>query len=211
MMPTVFLLLALLGGFGGTAVSASDLQVHGKTLHSQKSLLHSDDTMREQLHEQKKSKIRRILDTESFNIYVMPTAGRISLPTIIKLHPPTIKPLHKHPNMPMRFGRQMEGGGDRLPSSTVNLPQRFGRSRTVVPKCTGCQNAPPQMSQRNGLLWSLLRNLVTTQSLNRSDNFDLTGSAEEDYEDLQGKTSAEMKMAELAGFDLLRSAVASFL
>lgn len=116
-----------------------------------------------------KNKIRRILDSESFNVYVTPTAGKISLPTIIKLFPPTTKPLHKHPNMPMRFGRQSDAGGDRSMTATSHLPQRFGRSWQVVPKCAECPNAPlpPRTSTRNGLLWRLLRNLGNAQLLHR--------------------------------------------
>lgn len=120
---------------------------------------------------QTKSGIRRSLDLESFNVHVTPTTSKISLPTIIKLYPPTVKPLHLHANMPMRFGRESNPDDDRSPSSIPNMPQRFGRSWEVIQMCTECLGDRetlklPQKLGRNSLYWSLLRTLANAQLLN---------------------------------------------
>ncbi|XP_051246007.1 pro-FMRFamide-related neuropeptide VF [Dicentrarchus labrax] len=190
MLTTVFLsTLLMLGGLGGAAVS--DLQVYGKSIHSDKTLLSSDDgrhTVRKQPHQQAKGEIRRSLDLESFNIHVSPTTSKISLPTIIRLYPPTAKPLHLHANMPMRFGRDSNPGDDRSPNSTPNMPQRFGRSWEVFQMCAECpgvQEPPksPQGLRRTSLYWSLLRTLANAELLNTglhwAEDIDFTTSSEE--------------------------------
>ncbi|XP_070778332.1 pro-FMRFamide-related neuropeptide VF [Enoplosus armatus] len=192
MLTMVFLsTLLLLGGLGGAA--ASDLQVYGKSIHSDKTLLNSDDgrhTVRKQPQQQTKSAIRRSLDLDSFNIHVTPTASKISLPTIIKLYPPTAKPLHQHSNMPMRFGRESSPGDDRSPNSNPNMPQRFGRTLEENKMCAECPGVPeapnpvlPQRFGRNNPYWSLLKTLATVQLLNTglhwAEDFDFTTSSEE--------------------------------
>ncbi|XP_070703126.1 pro-FMRFamide-related neuropeptide VF [Pempheris klunzingeri] len=192
MLTSVFLLgLLLLGGLGGAATS--DSQAYGKSVDSDKILLRSDDgrhTVRKQLHQQSKGEIRRSLDLKSFNIHVSPTTSKISLPSIIRLYPPTAKPLHMHANMPMRFGRESFSGDDRAPNSTPNMPQRFGRSWELTQMCAQCpgvREAPnpeqPQRSGRKSLYWSLLRTLASAQLLNTgwhwAEDFDLTNSSGE--------------------------------
>ncbi|XP_040909757.1 pro-FMRFamide-related neuropeptide VF [Toxotes jaculatrix] len=192
MLTTMFLsVLLMLGGLGGAA--ASDLQVYGKSIHKDKTLLSSQDgrhTARKQPHQQTKGEIRRSLDLESFNVHVTPTTSKISLPTIIKLYPPVAKPLHLHANMPMRFGRESDPSDDRAPNSNPNMPQRFGRSWEVIQMCAECprvREAPdpvlPQRFGRNSLYWSLLGTLNNEELLNTglhwAEDFDFTTSSEE--------------------------------
>ncbi|KAM7384044.1 hypothetical protein PAMA_011408 [Pampus argenteus] len=173
-MLTTILLLALLmlGGLGGATVS--DIQVFGKSIHSDRTLLSSNDgrhTVRKQPHQQTKSEYRRSLDLESFNMHVSPTTSKISLPTIIKLYPPTDKPLHMHANMPMRFGRESDPSDDKSPNAPPNMPQRFGRSWEVIRMCAECPDAReapcPALLQRFGRspYWCLLRTLYNAQLL----------------------------------------------
>lgn len=107
-----------------------------------------------------KSNIHRSLDLESFKIQVTPNSSKVSRPTIIKLYPPTAKPLHMHANMPMRFGRGNIPGDDQTPNSTPNMPQRFGRSWkvTLCAECSGIPDVPKQPHRlvRNSQYWSLL-------------------------------------------------------
>ncbi|GLD57876.1 uncharacterized protein AKAME5_001004300 [Lates japonicus] len=171
MLTTVFLsALLMLGGVRGAA--ASDLQVYGQSIHSDKTLVSREDgrhTVRRQTHQQTNEN-RRSLDLESFNMHVTPTAGKISLPSIIRLYPPTAKPLHMHANMPMRFGRESHPGDDKVPNSTPNMPQRFGRSWEVIRMCAECPYVHearnpelPQRFGRNSLYWRLLRTLANEQ------------------------------------------------
>ncbi|KAK7898534.1 hypothetical protein WMY93_019387 [Mugilogobius chulae] len=44
--------------------------------------------------------------------------------TIIRLYPPTAKPLHLHANMPLRFGRRANSHDN---PNNPNMPLRFGR------------------------------------------------------------------------------------
>ncbi|XP_044027005.1 pro-FMRFamide-related neuropeptide VF [Siniperca chuatsi] len=192
MLTAVFLsTLLMLGGLGGAA--ASDLQVYGKSIHTDKTLLSSDDgrhTVKKQPHQQTKSEIRRSLDLDSFNIQVTPATSKISLPIITKLYAPTAQPLHRHSNMPMRFGRDSNPGDDRFPNSTPNMPQRFGRSWEEIkmcPQCPGVRKALspvlPERFGKNTLHWSLLRTLANAQLFNTglhwADDFDFTASSEE--------------------------------
>ncbi|KAI3358022.1 hypothetical protein L3Q82_003041 [Scortum barcoo] len=169
MLTTVFLsALLMLGGLRGAVVS--DLQVYGKSIHSDKTLLSSDNgrQVKKQPHQQQtKSEIRRSLDVDSFNIHVTPTASKISLPTIIKLYPPTAKPLHLHANMPMRFGRDSNND-----ERTPNMPQRFGRSWEVIKVCGECHGVQeaqnkllPQKFGKNSLYWNVFRTLANAQLL----------------------------------------------
>ncbi|XP_029023164.1 pro-FMRFamide-related neuropeptide VF [Betta splendens] len=196
LLTTVFLsaLLMLEGA------AAADLQVYRKSVRGDKSLPSGDDgrhPVRKQPQQQAKSGIRRSLDLESFNVHVTPTAGRINLPTLLRLYPPTAKPLHLHANMPMRFGRWSDAGDDRAPGSNPNMPQRFGRSWELTPPCPGCQRAreapSPVLPQRFGRTlpyWGLLRTLASEQLLNTdlhwAEGFDFpTSSEEQDVEEEQ--------------------------
>ncbi|XP_028285291.1 pro-FMRFamide-related neuropeptide VF [Parambassis ranga] len=179
MLTAVMLSALLMLGVGVGA--AADLQVYGKSLHGDKTVLGSNEgrhSVRKQPRQQTKSEIHRSLDLESFNIQVTPPTSKLSLPTIIKLYPPTAKPLHMHANMPMRFGRQSDPGDDRSPNSTPNMPQRFGRSWELLRMCAECRDtreaANPVLPQRFGRsspYWTLLRTLATEQLLNTDVNW----------------------------------------
>lgn len=111
------------------------------------------------------SGIRRSLDLESFKLHVTPATKKMSLPAIIKLYPPTAKPLHMHANMPLRFGRDSKD--ERVPNSSPNMPQRFGRSWRLIQMCSECRkvrDAPspvlPQRFGRNVPYWNILRTLA---------------------------------------------------
>ncbi|KAL3044050.1 hypothetical protein OYC64_003809 [Pagothenia borchgrevinki] len=185
-MLTVALLLML---------GASDLQVHGTFINRDKTLQSSDygrHSVRKQ--QQTKSDIRKSLDLESYKVHVNPTTSRISGPTIIKLHPPTAKPLYLHANIPMRFGRENLPGDD-----ITQLPQRFGRSWDLCAECRECrEDREAQLPQRFGRrspFWSLLRTMTKAQILNAGLQwaavFDFTTSSEE--LEMQGNTFKGMK------------------
>lgn len=110
---------------------------------------------------QTKSSSRRSLGLDTLRMQVAPTASRSSLPTIVRLYPPTDKPLHVHANMPLRFGRGSVAGEDQTP----NLPQRFGRSWKVLQLCTECLRLRRLPEQQHRLVqdWSLLRTLANDQ------------------------------------------------
>ncbi|XP_075931472.1 pro-FMRFamide-related neuropeptide VF [Anarhichas minor] len=192
MLTAVFLsALLMLAGLGGAA--ASHLQVYGKSINSDKTLLSSNDgghTVKKQPHQQSKSEIRRSLDLESYNVLVTPRTNKISLPSIIKLYPPTAKPLHLYGNMPMRFGRESVPDDDKSPNSPPNMPQRFGRSWGVIqlftegPEVREAQNPVlPQRFGRSSPYRRLLRTLVNEKLLNTglhwAKDFDFTTSSEE--------------------------------
>ncbi|KAK5855264.1 hypothetical protein PBY51_005382 [Eleginops maclovinus] len=191
-MVTVVLLLML-------GAVASDLQVHGKSINRVKTLLSSDygrHSVRKQPQQQTKSDIRRSLDQETYKVRLRPTSSRISLPIIIKLHPPTAKPLHLHANMPMRFGRENLPGDERAPNSSPNMPQRFGRSWDTCAECRDVREALlPQRFGRSSPFWSLLRTMAKAQLVNTglhwADVFDLKTSSEE--LEMQEKTFKRMK------------------
>ncbi|KAF6716737.1 Pro-FMRFamide-related neuropeptide VF [Oryzias melastigma] len=202
MLTTMMLsVLLVLGGLGGAA--ASDLHVFGKSFHSDDPLESSHDSqlsmLRKQLRQQTKRGIRRSLDLESFNIRVSPTSSKLNLPTVIKLYPPTAKPLHMHANMPLRFGRESD---DRVPNSSPNMPQRFGRSWEVLRMCGGCRSVReaqspvlPQRFGRNTPHWGFLNSLASEQLLNPEyrwkEDIDLPTSSEE--EEMEGKDIYNMK------------------
>ncbi|XP_029918830.1 pro-FMRFamide-related neuropeptide VF [Myripristis murdjan] len=149
-------------------IAAFDLQVYGKSIRND-----SRHTVRRQPHQQTSNGIRRSLDFENFNIHVAPTSSKISLPTMVRLYPPTAKPLHMHANLPLRFGREYDSDDDRLPKSSPNLPQRFGRSWEVIRMCAECPDVEesslptlPQRFGRSSLSWSLFRTLASDWPLN---------------------------------------------
>ncbi|XP_038156187.1 pro-FMRFamide-related neuropeptide VF [Cyprinodon tularosa] len=185
--------LLTLGGLGGAA--ASDLHIFGKSFYNDGTLRSSSDdryTVRKQQSQQMASGIRRSLDLESFKLHMTPATSRMSLPTIIKLYPPTAKPLHMHANMPLRFGR--DSNDERVPNSSPNMPQRFGRSWELIQMCGECRevrDSPspvlPQRFGRNVPYWSLLRTLASDDlvdtGLHWTQDFDFkTSSSEEDVE-----------------------------
>ncbi|KAK1805311.1 hypothetical protein P4O66_019645 [Electrophorus voltai] len=91
---------------------------------------------------------------DDFTFNVVPTTSRVNSPTILRLQPISAKPSHLHANLPLRFGRDTYI--ERTPKSSINLPQRFGRSggSTVRQVCTECRRAqvPPSatLPQRFG-------------------------------------------------------------
>ncbi|KAI4818467.1 hypothetical protein KUCAC02_011808 [Chaenocephalus aceratus] len=166
--------------------------VQGAFINRDKTLLSSDygrHSARKQ--QQTKSDIRKSLDLESYKVHVNPTTSRISLPTIIKLHPPTAIPFHLHANMPMRFGRE------NLPGDEItNLPQRFGRTWDLCAECREDREAQlPQRFGRGSPFWSLLRTMTKAQILNAglqwAEVFDFTTSSEE--LEMQGNTFKGVK------------------
>uniref|UniRef100_A0A3P9BUS8 Uncharacterized protein n=1 Tax=Maylandia zebra TaxID=106582 RepID=A0A3P9BUS8_9CICH len=170
--------LLMLRGLGG-----SDVHVFGKLVRSGKNLLSSNDgtySVRKQPHQETKNKIHRSLDLESFNIHVAPTTSKFSLPTIVRFYPPTVKPLHQHANMPLRFGRQSHPSDERTPNSSPNLPQRFGRSWVAIRVLLS------QRFERNSPYWKLLRTVAIEQLLNTglhwAENFDSTTTSDEETE-----------------------------
>ncbi|XP_016896912.1 pro-FMRFamide-related neuropeptide VF [Cynoglossus semilaevis] len=184
MLSTVFLsVLLMLGGPGGAA-AAADFQVYGKSAYSDKSLPSSEEgrhTVRRQPLQQAKAVTRRSLDLERLNMRVTPTASKSSLPTIIKLYPPTVNP-HIHANMPMRFGREVEPEDDQS-HNTPNMPQRFGRAWTFNRVCVKCRGDADQVLPGTSLYWSLINSLAVEQFFNTdlhwAEDFDLTANAEE--------------------------------
>lgn len=95
----------------------------------------------------------RSLNIGDFPLTVLPTSSRASLPIVMKLHHGG-KPSHLHANLPLRFGRTSEVLQPRelqtSPKSSLNLPQRFGRSEV----CSKCKRSgtPPSatLPQRFG-------------------------------------------------------------
>ncbi|XP_072531085.1 pro-FMRFamide-related neuropeptide VF [Salminus brasiliensis] len=133
--------------------------------------------------------IPRSLEMEEFTFNVVPTSGRASSPTILRLHPIAAKPSHLHANLPLRFGREVYI--QRTPKSSINLPQRFGRSQELDPSsgqlCTECRRAesppsatlPQRFGRRNLFVGDPLRALaVFTRTLesplprDRSEDYD---------------------------------------
>uniref|UniRef100_A0A672FUE4 Uncharacterized LOC115380997 n=1 Tax=Salarias fasciatus TaxID=181472 RepID=A0A672FUE4_SALFA len=192
--PLVVSVVLVLGGLGGTATS--DFQMLEKSLHRDKSLLSDPGgrhSVRRQPHQQMKTESRKSLGIDHLNIHVAPTTSRFSLPTIIKLFPPTARPLHMHANMPLRFGRDGNTGDGNGPNLTPNLPQRFGRAREELRVCEKCRQVReatnpvlPQRFGRNIPNWSLLRALaseqLSTTGLHWAEDFDFTSSSEENME-----------------------------
>ncbi|PWA15431.1 hypothetical protein CCH79_00008432 [Gambusia affinis] len=184
--------LLMMGGLGG--VAASDFHVFGKSFHNGEILRSSTNdrqSVRKQPLQQIPSGLRRSLDLESFKLHMTPATSRNSLPTIIKLYPPTAKPLHMHANMPLRFGR--DSNDERAPNSSPNMPQRFGRSWELIQMCGECREARdapspvlPQRFGRNAPYWSLLRTLANEHLLDAglrwTEDFDYKTSPEEDVD-----------------------------
>ncbi|XP_014884496.1 pro-FMRFamide-related neuropeptide VF [Poecilia latipinna] len=184
--------LLMMGDLGGAA--ASDFHVFGKSFHNDETLRSSVDdrhSVRKQPRQQVPSGLRRSLDLESFKLHVTPATSRNSLPTIIKLYPPTAKPLHMHANMPLRFGR--DSNDERVPNSSPNMPQRFGRSWELIQMCGECREARdapspvlPQRFGRDAPYWSLLRTLASEHLLDAglhwTEDFDYKTSSEEDVD-----------------------------
>ncbi|MCI4395554.1 hypothetical protein PGIGA_G00182080 [Pangasianodon gigas] len=91
------------------------------------------------------------------------SSGRVNSPTILRLHPLLAKSAHAHANLPLRFGRD-SAHMQRMPKTSINLPQRFGRSGNTKPtsglQCTMCRRTesppsatlPQRFGKRNLLL-----------------------------------------------------------
>uniref|UniRef100_A0A8C7PRH5 Uncharacterized protein n=1 Tax=Oncorhynchus mykiss TaxID=8022 RepID=A0A8C7PRH5_ONCMY len=90
------------------------------------------------------NEILRSLEVDDFKINVAPTSGKVSsAPTMVRLSPPPVKPLHLHANLPLRFGRDSQPDDTHSPKSTLNLPQRFGRAQgSVATFMTSCIECP---------------------------------------------------------------------
>lgn len=100
----------------------------------------------------------RSLEMEDSTLSITSTSsGRASSPTILRLHPFLAKPAHAHANLPLHFGRDSRHM-QQMPKSSINLPQRFGRSgntkSTSGLQCAMCRRAesPPSatLPQRFG-------------------------------------------------------------
>ncbi|XP_022056593.1 pro-FMRFamide-related neuropeptide VF [Acanthochromis polyacanthus] len=188
-LPTILVALLTLGGLG-----AFNLRVYGKSIHGDKTLLISGDgkqSARKQPHQQMKSEIRRSLDLESYNIHVSPNNYKKSIPTIIRLYPPTAKPIHMHANIPMRFERNNDLRDETESSLSPNKPQRFGKSAQLIKMCADCpyvreaiDPVMPQRFGRNSPYWRFLRSLASERLLNSglywAGDFDFTSSSEEE-------------------------------
>uniref|UniRef100_A0A3Q3VK45 RFamide-related peptide n=1 Tax=Mola mola TaxID=94237 RepID=A0A3Q3VK45_MOLML len=157
MLVTMFLTMVLImAGPVGAVASVYELS-NNKTLSGD----NGRQDIRNQLHQQTKNKIHRSLDMESFNIQVIPTTSKVSHPIIVRLHPPTAKPVHMLINMPMRFGRDSVTGDDQTPNSNPNMPQRFGRSGKGIQLCAECPGVGGILKQPHTLVtnshyWSLI-------------------------------------------------------
>ncbi|KAK2887403.1 hypothetical protein QQF64_013470 [Cirrhinus molitorella] len=96
--------------------------------------------------------IPRSLEIKDFTLNVAPTSGRVSSPTILRLHPIVTKPTHLHANLPLRFGRETQmTSRERASKSNINLPQRFGRSCTMCARSVNGPSAtlPQRFGRRN--------------------------------------------------------------
>ncbi|XP_055013089.1 pro-FMRFamide-related neuropeptide VF [Boleophthalmus pectinirostris] len=135
--------LLMLGGLGG---AASQVQIYGKSVYGgmKSGYVGRPGSGGHLTRTPSKNTIHRSLDLEAFNLHVTPTSSRISLPTVIRLYPPTAKPLHLHANMPLRFGRANGPAHDG--STNPNMPLRFGRNSDPARH----QPANPNMPLRFG-------------------------------------------------------------
>uniref|UniRef100_A0A8C9RW18 Uncharacterized protein n=1 Tax=Scleropages formosus TaxID=113540 RepID=A0A8C9RW18_SCLFO len=85
----------------------------------------------------------RSLEAEDFQVKAAPTSGKASVPVMLKLYPPVGKATPIHANLPLRFGRTSPSGAPRVPKSSLNLPQRFGRDRVPdLPVAVPCHQCP---------------------------------------------------------------------
>ncbi|KAL0962001.1 hypothetical protein UPYG_G00334400 [Umbra pygmaea] len=89
------------------------------------------------------NEIQRSLEMDDLKIFAVPTSSKvISAPTMVRLYLPPYKPSHLHANLPLRFGRDIQPDDTHSPKSTLNLPQRFGRSQgsgaTIPASCSEC-------------------------------------------------------------------------
>ncbi|XP_034150733.1 pro-FMRFamide-related neuropeptide VF isoform X1 [Esox lucius] len=87
--------------------------------------------------------IPRSLEMDEIKINVVPTSSKvISAPTMVRLYLPPVKPSRIHATLPLRFGRDFQPDDTHSPKSTLNLPQRFGRSQasgaTIPTSCSEC-------------------------------------------------------------------------
>ncbi|XP_041932809.1 pro-FMRFamide-related neuropeptide VF [Alosa sapidissima] len=121
----------------------------------------------------------RSLNIEDFPLTVLPTRSRAHSPIVLKLHPSAGKPSHLHANLPLRFGRTtgvlLRKEPQISPKSSLNLPQRFGRSE-VCSKCRRSGTPPsatlPQRFGRRNVLdaigWLPIRTLFILAPASKS-------------------------------------------
>ncbi|KAM3596976.1 uncharacterized protein V6R79_023791 [Siganus canaliculatus] len=171
MLSMLFLSSILILSVGAVAVSSS--LVNGKSVQGATALSSDGGNYTVGKHQPAKRDIRRSLDVESFRKPEISTMSKISLPIMIKLHPPTARPFRLHANMPMRFGRGDFLDDDKAPETTPNMPQRFGRSGEETQQCADCSSFQetsklPQRLGRQSLYWSLLGTLANAQILKTS-------------------------------------------
>uniref|UniRef100_A0A4W4DU93 Uncharacterized protein n=1 Tax=Electrophorus electricus TaxID=8005 RepID=A0A4W4DU93_ELEEL len=149
--PAFTLTLGILGGLMFRDVSAVTLPLAGNN---------DPNTITSRIFSESNQDIPRSLEMDDFTFNVVPTTSRVNSPTILRLQPISAKPSHLHANLPLRFGRDTYI--ERTPKSSINLPQRFGRSggSTVRQVCTECRRAqvPPSatLPQRFGRTVPLL-------------------------------------------------------
>ncbi|XP_062343342.1 pro-FMRFamide-related neuropeptide VF [Osmerus eperlanus] len=162
MCPTATLMVMLIFGMLGFFVEGTTSEIG----RYEKSISNDNrNYFRKRQYIQSSNEIPRSLEIQDFKINILPTSGKVNLPTMVKLFSGSTKPLHLHANLPLRFGRESDLG-DRLPKSTLNLPQRFGRSGTEIQSCSECPHLGvvpsatlPQRFGRN----SPFRNLFRTK------------------------------------------------
>nr|QGP73797.1 Gonadotropin Inhibitory Hormone [Clarias batrachus] len=126
----------------------------------------NNNTIMRRIFSKTNGDLPRSLEMDDSTLSMAPTSsGRVDSPTILRLHPLFAKPAHTHANLPLRFGRDSVHM-QRMPKSSINLPQRFGRSRNTKPssglQCKMCRRAesPPSatLPQRFGKRNLLIRN-----------------------------------------------------
>ncbi|XP_060759947.1 pro-FMRFamide-related neuropeptide VF [Neoarius graeffei] len=103
----------------------------------------------------------RNLEMEKSTLSMAPTSSKINSPTILHLYQPLAKPAPAHASLPLRFGRAHLQW---VPETSINLPQRFGRSGNTKPTsglhwCTMCcrGESPPSTTLQQR---SVKRNLL---------------------------------------------------
>ncbi|CAB1320599.1 unnamed protein product [Coregonus sp. 'balchen'] len=133
----VMFTLVILGCLGIQGLMASDSGAY------RMSMTNDRHTTRQRQHPQANNEILQSLEVDDFKINIVPTSGKVSsAPTMVRLYPPPVKPLHFHANLPLRFGRNSQPDDTHSPKSTLNLPQRFGRAQgsgaTFITSCIEC-------------------------------------------------------------------------
>ncbi|KAJ7991568.1 hypothetical protein DPEC_G00285220 [Dallia pectoralis] len=132
--------LVILGCLGVQAVIHTDSVEYGMALTNK-----NDGYISRQRQYPKTSlELPRSLEMDDLKINVVPTSSKVlSAPTMVRLYLPPVKPSHIHATLPLRFGRDFQLDDTHSPKSTLNLPQRFGRSRgSGAPIPASCSECP---------------------------------------------------------------------